>query len=140
MVGGQAVLEGVMMRGDGKVATAVRVADGHIETEVRDVNSIADRFPILKKPFLRGVVALKNGDVIDVSIGNHPDDPQFVITDLLPHLAADQMNKTAGKVIEGESLNLLIGSTFDPASPYAGSFVLVRLNFYVGARKSEIPS
>lgn len=58
MVGGQAVLEGVMMRNAGKVATAVRVADGHIETEVRDVNSVADRFPILKKPFLRGVVAL----------------------------------------------------------------------------------
>ena len=57
-VGGQAVLEGVMMRGAGKVATAVRVSDGHIETEIRDVNSIADRFPILKKPFLRGVVAL----------------------------------------------------------------------------------
>ena len=57
-VGGQAVLEGVMMRGAGKVATAVRVADGHIETEVRDVDSIADRFPILKKPFLRGVVTL----------------------------------------------------------------------------------
>ena len=50
MVGGQAVLEGVMMRGAGKVATAVRVADGHIETDVSDVNSIADRFPILKKP------------------------------------------------------------------------------------------
>ena len=58
MVGGQAVLEGVMMRGAGKVATAVRVSDGHIETEVRDVNSIADRFPIFKLPFLRGVVAL----------------------------------------------------------------------------------
>ena len=57
-VGGQAVLEGVMMRGAGKVATAVRVSDGHIETEIRDVNSIADRFPILKKPFLRGVVSL----------------------------------------------------------------------------------
>ena len=57
-VGGQAVLEGVMMRGAGKVATAVRVSDGHIETEIRDVNSIADRFPIFKKPFLRGVVAL----------------------------------------------------------------------------------
>ncbi len=58
MVGGQAVLEGVMMRGAGKVATAVRVSDGHIETEVRDVNSIADRFPIFKLPFLRGMVAL----------------------------------------------------------------------------------
>ena len=57
-VGGQAVLEGVMMRGAGKVATAVRVSDGHIETEIRDVNSIADRFPTLKKPFLRGVVSL----------------------------------------------------------------------------------
>ena len=40
---------------------------------------------------LHGVVALKNGDVLDISIGREKDDPKFVITDLLPHLAADQM-------------------------------------------------
>lgn len=63
---------------------------------------------------LHGVVALKNGDLIDVVIGRDPDDPQFVITDLLPHLGADQMRKTLAEGITGEGLNLLIGSV-----PYA---------------------
>ena len=48
-VGGQAVIEGVMMRGPELVATAVRTPAGRIEVEVKKVNSISDRFPILKK-------------------------------------------------------------------------------------------
>ena len=59
---------------------------------------------------LHGVVALKNGDLVDIVIGRDPDDPQFVITDLLPHLAADQMKKTLAEGITGEGLNILIGS------------------------------
>ena len=58
LVGGQAVIEGVMMRGFGKVATAVREPNGNIAVEVKPVNSITDRYPILKKPFLRGSVSL----------------------------------------------------------------------------------
>ena len=58
LVGGQAVIEGVMMRGFGKVATAVREPGGNIAVEVNPVNSISDRYPILKKPFLRGTVSL----------------------------------------------------------------------------------
>ncbi len=57
-VGGQAVIEGVMMRGKTHVAVAVRRPDGEISVDVRPVNSISDRYPILKKPFLRGVVSL----------------------------------------------------------------------------------
>lgn len=57
-VGGQAVIEGVMMRGKTHVAVAVRKPDGEISVDVRPVNSISDRYPILKKPFLRGVVSL----------------------------------------------------------------------------------
>ncbi len=57
-VGGQAVIEGVMMRGKTHVAVAVRQTDGEISVDVRPVNSISDRYPILKKPFLRGVVSL----------------------------------------------------------------------------------
>ena len=63
---------------------------------------------------LHGVVALKNGETIDVSIGNDPSDPQFVITDLLPHLGKEQMRKTMEEGITGEGLNILIGSI-----PYA---------------------
>lgn len=57
-VGGQAVIEGVMMRGKTHVAVAVRQPDGEISVDVRPVNIISDRYPILKKPFLRGVVSL----------------------------------------------------------------------------------
>lgn len=63
---------------------------------------------------LHGVVALKSGEVVDVVIGREPDEPKFVITDLLPHLAADQMKKTMAEGITGEGLNILIGS-----APYA---------------------
>ncbi|MBR2518685.1 MAG: DUF1385 domain-containing protein [Selenomonadaceae bacterium] len=58
IVGGQAVIEGVMMRGFGKVATAVREPDGNINVQVKPVTSIADKFPILKLPILRGAVSL----------------------------------------------------------------------------------
>lgn len=57
-VGGQAVIEGVMMRGKDKVAVAVRQPDGEIVVDVKPVNSIRDKYPILKKPLLRGVIAL----------------------------------------------------------------------------------
>ena len=63
---------------------------------------------------LHGVVALKNGDLVDITIGREPEEPKFIITDLLPHLAADQMKKTLAEGITGEGLNILIGST-----PYA---------------------
>ena len=57
-VGGQAVIEGVMMRGYDKIAVAVRQPDGKIVVDVNPVSSVSDRYPILKKPLLRGVVAL----------------------------------------------------------------------------------
>lgn len=57
-IGGQAVIEGVMMRGPEKVAVAVRKPDGDIAIDVNPVSSIRDRYPILKKPLLRGVIAL----------------------------------------------------------------------------------
>ena len=57
-IGGQAVIEGVMMRGLEKVAVAVRKPDGDIALDVKPVSSIRDRYPILKKPLLRGVIAL----------------------------------------------------------------------------------
>lgn len=59
---------------------------------------------------LRGVIALENGTVVDVNIGGDPNDPVFYITDLLPHLAADQIKKPLGEAIRGEDLNIVIGS------------------------------
>jgi uncharacterized protein YqhQ len=57
-VGGQAVIEGVMMRGPEFIATAVREPSGNIIVQKERLTSITDRYPILKKPMIRGVVAL----------------------------------------------------------------------------------
>ena len=65
-VGGQAVIEGVMMRGPKKVATAVRTPEKKIQLQIKDVNSISERFPILKKPLLRGCVSLGESLVVGI--------------------------------------------------------------------------
>lgn len=59
---------------------------------------------------LHGVIAKKDGTVINVNVGEKPEDPVFGISDLLIHLSQDQLAKTASKVIEGEDMNVLIGS------------------------------
>ncbi len=59
---------------------------------------------------LHGVVIKENGEKIDVRIGEDENDPVMYITDILPHLAKDQMAKKASEFVEGESLNILIGS------------------------------
>lgn len=59
---------------------------------------------------IHGTVVKTNGEKIDIEIGEKDSDPIFTITDLLPHLATDQMNKKLSNAIEGEDLNLLIGS------------------------------
>lgn len=65
-IGGQAVIEGVMMRGPELTATAVRTPEGKIEISSRPVNSISDRYPVLKKPLLRGCVSLIESLVIGI--------------------------------------------------------------------------
>lgn len=59
---------------------------------------------------LHGVVCRKDGTKVTVTIGEDDGDPQFCVTDLLPHLAGDQMRKGASEIIPGEKLNILIGS------------------------------
>ncbi len=59
---------------------------------------------------IHGVFAKKDGSVTKVSIGDKPEDPVFGISDLLIHLSGEQLEKKAAKVIEGEKLDLLIGS------------------------------
>ena len=63
---------------------------------------------------IHGVIVKSNGEKIEVNIGEDENDPIFTITDLLPHLAQDQMEKKLKNGIDGEDLNLLIGSI-----PYA---------------------
>ena len=59
---------------------------------------------------LHGVVALKDGTSVEVCIGEKEDDPVVGVSDLLIHLASEQMTKKADKVVEGEDLNVLVGS------------------------------
>ena len=59
---------------------------------------------------LIGVIVKENGEVINVNIGEDKNDPVFTISDLLPHLAADQMEQKLGKAFTGEDLNVLFGS------------------------------
>lgn len=59
---------------------------------------------------LHGVVAKKDGTIVNVVIGEDPSDPVLGISDLLIHLSGDQMAKTLSKAIEGEKLNLTVGS------------------------------
>ena len=59
---------------------------------------------------IHGVVVKKDGEKVEINIGENEEDPIFTITDLLPHLAQDQMEKKLKNGIDGEDLNLLIGS------------------------------
>lgn len=59
---------------------------------------------------LHGVFCKKDGTTVEVSIGENEDEPCFVITDLLPHLAQEQVKRPVGQLIKGEELNILIGS------------------------------
>ena len=74
---------------------------------------------------MHGVIVKTNGETVEVNIGENENDPIFTITDLLPHLAQDQMQKKLKDGVEGENLNLLIGSI-----PYKDSKVSekVKLN------------
>ena len=59
---------------------------------------------------LHGVITKTNGEKIEINIGENDNDPIFTISDLLPHLASKQEQRTLGDGIEGENLNILIGS------------------------------
>lgn len=59
---------------------------------------------------LHGVIALKNGKTVTVKIGDKESDPCFCVTDLLPHLAREQMKKPGVEMFTGEDLNVLVGS------------------------------
>lgn len=59
---------------------------------------------------MHGIVGLKNGEMVEITIGEGENDPVFCITDLLPHLAADQNGRKLGEGVKGEELNIIIGS------------------------------
>ena len=63
---------------------------------------------------LHGVVCLKDGKTVNVRIGDDDADPVFVISDILPHLAQKQMKETVADFVNGESLDLILGSEIPP--------------------------
>ena len=59
---------------------------------------------------IHGVVVLKDGTTVEVNVGENEDDPVFFVSDLLIHLADEQLEKKASKVIEGEALDIIVGN------------------------------
>ena len=59
---------------------------------------------------IHGVVVKKDGTTIELNIGENEDDPVFFVSDLLIHLAQEQLEKKAAKVIEGEALDIIVGN------------------------------
>lgn len=59
---------------------------------------------------LHGVIVKKDGTTVEINIGENEDDPVFFVSDLLIHLAAEQMEKKGAKVVEGEALDIIVGS------------------------------
>ena len=91
---------------------------------------------------LHGVVYRKDGTVVDVTIGEDDNDPVLMISDLLPHLAADQMKKTLAEGIVGEQLNVILGS--EPLTGEGSDLVKLNvmklLNEKYGIRETDFVS
>lgn len=107
----------------------VRIAAAHIDNPRIDLKPIplyeANELALLKTHYYGGIkhyqwtaiplsmhgkIVRKDGTEITVNIGDKPEDPQFTITDILPHLGRDQMGKKLAEAFTGEDLNILIGS------------------------------
>ena len=89
---------------------------------------------------LHGRIVKRGGEVVDIAIGEDEEDPVFFITDLLPHLAKDQMTKTLGEGITGEGLNLLVGSMpikEDGAKEKVKEAVLLHLDRVYGIKEED---
>ncbi|MCD8375666.1 MAG: aminopeptidase [Oscillospiraceae bacterium] len=115
--------------GEEKLERGANIAAAHIDSPRLDLKQNplyeADELAFLKTHYygglrkyqwvtipleLHGVVAMKDGSVIKVRVGDGQGDPVFTIDDLLPHLARDQVKKTLGEAIPAENLNVLVGS------------------------------
>lgn len=124
---GKAIIAAVI--GSESIASGVRLCAAHIDSPRLDLkqnpfyedNEIAlfkthyyggiKKYQWTAMPLsLHGVIVKSDGLVVNVSIGEDESDPVFCVTDLLPHLAADQMKRNLSEGIKGEELNILIGS------------------------------
>lgn len=115
--------------GEGQLSDGMNILGAHIDSPRMDVKanplyedtSIAyldthyyggiKKYQWVASPLaLHGVVIKKDGTTIEMAIGEAEDDPVVFVSDLLVHLAADQMDKKASKVIEGEALDIIVGN------------------------------
>ena len=144
------------------VGEGVRIAAAHIESPRLDLkpNPLYEDFEMalfkthyyggIKKyqwtaiPLsLHGVIIRRDGTKVDVSIGDQPEEPKFVVTDLLPHLAQEQMKRTLADGVRGEELNVLIGSRpfrSDEGSELVKLNILTLLNEKYGIVESDFLS
>jgi len=76
---------------------------------------------------LIGVVYKKDGTRVDISIGESENDPMFCVSDLLPHLASEQMQRKATDIVKGESLNILVGSMPEDADNEKFKVAILRI-------------
>ena len=123
----KAVILGVM--GKKPLSEGVRIAVAHIDSPRIDLKQRplyeADELALFKTHYyggikkyqwttiplsLHGVIIKADGEEVTVNIGEDKNDPVFCITDLLPHLATEQMKRPAPAIVKGEELNVLIGS------------------------------
>ena len=93
MVGGQAVIEGVMMRGPKKVATAVRGPSGVITVDVKPINSLAEKYPIFKKPFFRGILSLGESLVMGLKSLTYSAQMAGITTEGIEHEKSNRLCK-----------------------------------------------
>lgn len=89
---------------------------------------------------LSGIVIKKDGTKVNVSLGTEKDDFCFTITDILPHLASDQMKRNVSEVVAGEELNVIIGGIpcFEDDKESAKNAVLLLLREHYGIEESEL--
>ncbi|MCL2106603.1 MAG: aminopeptidase [Oscillospiraceae bacterium] len=124
---GKALILAVMGKRD--LAEGVRLAAAHIDSPRLDLKPAPlyeeKQLGLLKTHYyggikkyqwaaiplaLHGVVIRRDGTRLSVAIGEAPEDPRFCVTDLLPHLAQEQMQRSLAKGIQGEELNIIVGS------------------------------
>ena len=93
---------------------------------------------------LHGVIAKKDGSVVEVRLGDEPGDPVFCVTDLLPHLGNQQMGKKASEAVEGEALDVLVGNrpagSCGSGCPQAGGSVLEQSSPSAAELRAEPPA
>ena len=148
--------------GEKSLAEGVKIAAAHIDSPRLDLKPNpryeSDELALLKTHYyggikkyqwvaiplaLHGVVIKADGTKVDVKIGEEQDEPKFVISDILPHLGAEQGKRTLSEGIQGEELNVIVGSRpfkSDEGSELVKLNILKLLNEKYGIKEADFLS